>query len=69
MFSVFNRLNTSTIGSIREPPRLNGRDTRRSTELKSSLKRAVSETSGSLTPLIPPDALVAVRNAFNSAAV
>ena len=36
------------------PPIANGRETRRSSELKLSLNRALSDTSGSGTPLTPP---------------
>src|SRR6476659_9322358 len=55
MFVMLNTLNTSTIGSMRARlPTLNGRETRRSTELNVSLNFAPFDTVGSGTPLIPP---------------
>src|SRR6476620_9819439 len=70
MLVTLNTLNTSTIGSIRVSfPTLNGRDTRRSTELNVSLNFALFDTVGRGTPLIPPFEFRSWMYEFNSPAV
>src|SRR6476469_6737666 len=70
MFVTLNTLNTSTMGSIRVFfPTLNGRDTRRSTELNVSLNFALFDTVGSGTPLTPPLEFTSWMYEFSSPAV
>ncbi len=62
---MLKTLKISAIGSIiarARAPMANGREIRRSSALKLSLKRALSDTSGSGTPFTPPLAFIEVRN-------